>query len=147
MEAAKEDNLEIEVIIIDSLTGFVSLTDILQDQVNPSEIDEFRYTIVTDNLHDIAMICFSVQRVCQKKNYLKCLFTIVLLLNIEEIHIIKVILSMPMIQWHYGLILIFKLVISNAKWIITLAEVAFKDEICKIIQDWGKINVAVQNME
>ena len=81
------------------------------------------------------------------------------IIPIEEVYIInEVILSMPTIWWHYGLILIFELVLSNTKWIITSAEVAFKDEtkIYKIIQDYGVnlknkavhlINVAVQNMK
>ncbi|XP_018350298.1 PREDICTED: uncharacterized protein LOC108753314 [Trachymyrmex septentrionalis] len=140
VEAAKEENLEVEVIVIGSLTGFVSLTDILQDQVNPSEINEFRCTIV-DNLHDIAMICASSGTTGMPKgaelSYVSLYNSIT---TIEEVHIInEVVLSMPTIRWHYGLILMFELVMSNAKWIITSAEVAFKDEteICKIIQDYG----------
>ncbi|KAG5348319.1 LUCI monooxygenase, partial [Acromyrmex charruanus] len=138
----KEQNIKCSVIkkAWHSKRIRVVLTDILQDQVNLSEIDEFR-CIIVDNLHDITMTCASSGTMGMPKgvelSYVSLYNSII---PIEEVYIInEVILSMPMIRWHYGLILMFDLVMSNVKWIITSAEVAFKDEtkICKIIQDYG----------
>jgi len=139
VEAAKEANLEVKVIVIGSLPGFMSLTDILQDRVIPSEIDEFRCTIV-DDLHDTAMICGSSGTTGMPKgtelSYVSLYNSIT---PIEEIHMNnEVTLSVPTIRWHYGLTLLFELIMSNAKWVIVSAEVLKNnDQICKAIQDYG----------
>ncbi|XP_011689023.1 PREDICTED: luciferin 4-monooxygenase-like [Wasmannia auropunctata] len=138
VEAAREENLEVKVVVIGSLPGFVSLTDILQDQVIPSEIDEFRCTVV-DNLHDIAMICASSGTTGMPKgtelSYVSLYNSIT---PVEEVHMInEVSLSIPTIRWHYGLSLMFELITSNAKWIIIPPEAATDEvQMCKIIQDY-----------
>ncbi|XP_071648741.1 luciferin 4-monooxygenase-like isoform X2 [Temnothorax longispinosus] len=139
VEAAKEENLEVKIVVIGSLPGFVSLTDILQDRVNPSEIDEFRCTVV-DNPHDTAMICASSGTTGMPKgtelSYVSLYNSIT---PIEEIHMInEVTLTVPTIRWHYGLTVLFELIMSNAKWIIVSNEVAMDNaQICKVVQDYG----------
>ncbi|KAL6256354.1 hypothetical protein P5V15_012471 [Pogonomyrmex californicus] len=139
VEAAKEENLEVKVIVIGSLPGFVSLTDILQDKVTPSEIDEFRCTNV-DNPYDTAMICGSSGTTGMPKgtelSYVSLYNSIT---PIEEVHMInEVTLTLPTIRWHYGLTVMFELVVSNAKWII-LPDHLTKDEakICDAIEKYG----------
>ncbi|XP_077265597.1 luciferin 4-monooxygenase-like isoform X2 [Temnothorax americanus] len=139
VEAAKEENLEVKIVVIGSLPGFVSLTDILQDRVNPSEIDEFRCTVV-DNPHDTAMICASSGTTGMPKgtelSYVSLYNSIT---PIEEVHMInEVTLTVPTIRWHYGLTVLFELIMSNAKWIIVSDEVAMDNaQICKVVQDYG----------
>lgn len=145
-EVAKEENLEVEIVVIGNLPGFVSLTDILQDQVNSSEIDEFRCTIV-DNPHNTAMICASSGTTGMPKgtklSYVSLYNSITV---IEEVHMLnEVSLSMPTIRWHCGLTLMFELVMSNAKWVIVPTETILKDtaELCKIIQDY-QVRISIE---
>lgn len=139
VEAAKEENLEVKVVVIGSLPGFVSLTDILQDPIIPSEINEFRCTTI-DNPHDTAMICASSGTTGMPKgtelSYVSLYNSIT---PIEDVHMInEVSLTVPTIRWHYGLTLLFEMIMSNAKWIIAPAEVLKNDaQICKVIQDYG----------
>lgn len=138
VEAAKEENLEVKVVVIGSLPGFVSLTDILQDPIIPSEINEFRCTTI-DNLHDTAMICASSGTTGMPKgtelSYVSLYNSIT---PIEDVHMInEVSLTVPTIRWHYGLTLQFEMIMSNAKWIIVSAEVLKNDvQLCKVIQDY-----------
>ncbi|XP_039315156.1 luciferin 4-monooxygenase isoform X2 [Solenopsis invicta] len=135
-EAAKEENLEVKVVVIGNQPGFVSLTDILQDQVDPLEIDEFRCTTVDP--HDTAMICPSSGTTGMPKgtelSYVSLYNNIT---AVEEVHMInEVTLSIPTIRWHYGLCLMFELILSNAKWIIPPQEEKFNEaQVCKAIQD------------
>ncbi|XP_028047842.2 luciferin 4-monooxygenase isoform X2 [Monomorium pharaonis] len=140
MEAAKEENLEVKVVVIGNLPGFVSLTDILQDQVVQSEIDEFRCTTV-NNPHDTAMICPSSGTTGMPKgtelSYVSLYNSIT---PIEEVNMInEVLLSISTIRWHCGLCLMFELIMSNAKCVI-IPDEYFQEketaEICKIIQDY-----------
>jgi len=39
IEAAKNENLEAKIVIVGKLPGFVSLTDILQENISSSKID------------------------------------------------------------------------------------------------------------
>lgn len=137
VEAAKEENLDVKIIVIGSLPGFVSLTDIIQDPVNPSEIEEFRCTII-DNPHDTAMICASSGTTGMPKG---TELSYVSLYNsstpIEEVHMInEVSLMLPTIRWHCGLVLLFEMIMSNAKLIIISKDICSDEvKLCKVIQD------------
>ncbi|XP_011872253.1 PREDICTED: luciferin 4-monooxygenase-like [Vollenhovia emeryi] len=139
VEAAKEENLQVKIVVIGSLPGFVSLTDILHDQVTQSEIDEFRCTVV-DNPRDTAIICASSGTTGMPKgtelSYVSFYNSIT---AIEEVNMInEVSLWFPTIRWHCGLTMLFELIMSNAKWIIASKEIISNEaQLCKVIQDNG----------
>ncbi|XP_020290910.1 4-coumarate--CoA ligase 1-like isoform X2 [Pseudomyrmex gracilis] len=135
MDAAKEENLKVKVVVIGSLPGFVSLADILEDQIDSSEIDEFLCSEI-DNPRDLAMICSSSGTTGMPKgtelSYVSLYNSVT---PVEEIHLKnEVSLWLPTIRWHYGLTLIIEVILSNSKRIIipdNLSEI----EICKVIQN------------
>lgn len=136
-EAAKEENLEVKIVIVGSLPGFLSLRDILQEDIPSSEIDEFRCTEI-DDPRDLAMICCSSGTTGMPKgtelSYASLYNSVT---PIEEVHLIdEVSLWMPTIRWHYGLTLVIEVIISNSKKIIMPDNIS-EVEICKIIQNQG----------
>lgn len=137
VEAAKEENLRVKVVIVGSLPGFVSLTDILRENITSSEINEFRCTEI-DGVRDLAIICCSSGTTGMPKgtelSYASLYNSIT---PIEEVHLIdEVSLWMPTIRWHYGLTLIIEVIISNSKKIIMPDNIG-EIEMCKIIRNHG----------
>ncbi|XP_012221981.2 luciferin 4-monooxygenase-like [Linepithema humile] len=137
MNAVKEENLEIKVVVIGNMPGFISLTDILEEQVISSEINEF-YCTEVENPCDLAMICSSSGTTGMPKgtelSYASLYNSIT---PIEEVHLInEVSLWMPTIRWHYGLTLMIEVIISNSKKVI-IPDIINEVEICKIIQKYG----------
>lgn len=138
VEAAKEENLEVKVVVIGSLPGFVSLADILEEQVSRAEIDGFRCTKI-DNPHDLAMICSSSGTTGMSKgtelSYASLYNSIT---PVEEVHAKnEICVWISTIRWHYGLTLCIEVVMSNAKWIIFSDDNLSEIELCEIIQKYG----------
>jgi len=60
IEAVKHENLEAKIMIVGNLPEFTSLTDIPQEDISSSEIDDESTSVVPiDDARDIAMICCS----------------------------------------------------------------------------------------
>lgn len=138
VEAAKEENLEVKVVVVGSMPGFVSLTDIIQDRANPSEIDGFRCTKI-ENPRDVAMICCSSGSTGMPKgtelSYASLYNSVT---PIEDVKMENdVSLWIPTIRWHYGLTLTIETVISNSKWVILTDDNASPELICKVMQKHG----------
>lgn len=143
IEAAKEENLKVKVVVIGSLPGFLSLVDILEDQVDSLEIDEFLCSKIDDPC-DLAMICSSSGSTGMPKgaelSYASLYNSVT---PVEEIHLKnEVSLWLPTVRWHYGLTLIFEVILSDSKRIIipdNLGEI----EICKVIQN-HKVSITIK---
>lgn len=148
MKAAKEENLEVKVVVIGSLPGFVSLTDILRDQVEPAEIREFRCTRI-DNPRDLAIICCSSGTTgLPKGTELSYASLYNCVTPIEEVQLKnEVSIWVPTIRWHYGLALIVEVVLSNSKWVILSDDNASTEKICEIMQNHGVSRKMISSRE
>lgn len=138
VEAAKEENLQVKVVVIGSLPGFVSLANILEEQVSRAEIDDFRCAKI-DNPHDLAMICCSSGSTGMPKgtelSYASLYNSIT---PVEEVHVKNEICTwVPTIRWHCGLTLCIEVIMSNAKWIIFSDDNIKESALCEIIQKHG----------
>ncbi|XP_014483122.1 PREDICTED: uncharacterized protein LOC106748773 [Dinoponera quadriceps] len=135
VEAAKEENLEVKVVVIGSMPGFVSLADILEEQVGRAEIDGFCCTKI-DNPHDLAMICSSSGTTGMPKgaelSYASLYNSIT---PVEEIHLKNEICAwVPTIRWHVGLTQCIEIIMSDAKWVVFSDDNINEISLCEIIQ-------------
>ncbi|EFN85797.1 Luciferin 4-monooxygenase [Harpegnathos saltator] len=135
--AAKEENIQVKVVVISSLPGFVSLADILEEQVSRAEIDGFRCAKI-DNPQDLAMICCSSGSTGMPKgtelSYASLYHCIT---PVEEIHTKnEICVWVPTIRWHYGLTLCIEIILSNAKWISFSDDNINEVTLCKIIEKY-----------
>lgn len=142
VEAAKEKNLEVKVVVIGSAPGFVSLTDIIREQVDPPEIDEFRCTKI-ENPRDVSMICYSSGTTGMPKgtelSYASLYNSVT---PIEDVNVKnEVSIWVPTIRWHYGLALLIEIVLSNSKWVTLSDDNADEITLCKVIRKHGVSSV------
>lgn len=137
MDATKEMNLTITIVTIGSLSGFVSLTDILQEQINPKEIKEFR-CIQVKNPHDVSMICCSSGTTgIPKATELSYASFYNSITTIEDVNLIdEVSLWTPTIRWHYGLVLSVEAILSDSRKVI-ISDTEDEVRMCEIIRKYG----------
>lgn len=141
LEAVKEENLEMNVVVIGSapkFLGFVSLADILEEQVSQTEIDDYRCTKIV-NPHDLAMICSSSGTTGMPKgtelSYASLYNSIT---PVEEVHAKnEICVWVPTIRWHYGLTLCIEVVMSDAKWVVFSDDNMSEIGLCEVMQKYG----------
>ncbi|KAG7204102.1 hypothetical protein KM043_001951 [Ampulex compressa] len=118
VQAAKEEKLDVRVVVIGKKEGYLTLDEIIDGQ-SSAEVEAFTCT-PAKNLRDVAVICCSSGTTgLPKGTQLSHESLVGSITPIEEARIAgEIVLWTPTIRWHYGLTLMIEAVTSYAKCIL-----------------------------